>query len=99
MRDRRRQTLTGYAFLAPSLIGVLGFLVVPVVVVLGMSLYRWDLVSPARWSGLDNYTAILTDPAFGRSLLVSALFVLLVIPLQVVLGLVTAVLLDRRLPG
>jgi multiple sugar transport system permease protein len=59
---RYRQTLTGYAFLGPSLIGVVGFLLVPVVVVIAISLYRWDLVSPARWTGLDNYRSILTDP-------------------------------------
>jgi multiple sugar transport system permease protein len=96
---RYRQTLTGYAFLGPSLIGVVGFLLVPVVVVVAISLYRWDLVSPARWTGLDNYRSILTDPAFGRSLLVSASFVLLVIPVQVALGLFMALLLHRRLPG
>ncbi|SCL21573.1 carbohydrate ABC transporter membrane protein 1, CUT1 family [Micromonospora pallida] len=98
-RQRRRQTLTGYAFLGPSLVGVVGFLLVPVIVVIGISLHRWDLVSPARWVGLDNYRSILTDPAFGRSLAVTASFVLLVIPVQVVLGICTALLLDRRLPG
>jgi multiple sugar transport system permease protein len=96
---RWRQTLTGYAFLGPSLIGVVGFLLAPVVVVVGISLYRWDLVSPARWTGLDNYLSVLTDPAFGRSLLVSASFVLLVIPVEVALGLLMALLLHRRLPG
>lgn len=94
-----KKALTGYAFLAPSLIGVLGFLAVPVVVVVAMSLHRWDLVSPARWAGPDNYRSLLTDPGFGRSLLVTVLFVALVIPLQTALGLLTAVLLDRRLPG
>ncbi|GIF14365.1 carbohydrate ABC transporter permease [Actinoplanes teichomyceticus] len=96
---RRRDTSAGFAFLAPSLLGVAGFLLLPVAVVLGLSLFRWDLVSPARWTGLDNYRAILTDPAFGRSLAVTAVFVLLVIPLQTALGLAAAVLLDQRLPG
>jgi multiple sugar transport system permease protein len=96
---RWRQSAAGYLFLGPSLIGVVGFLLVPVVVVGGISLYRWDLVSPSRWAGFDNYSSILTDPAFGRSLLVSTGFVALVIPLQTGLGLVIALLLDRRLPG
>ncbi|GLW31600.1 carbohydrate ABC transporter permease [Actinoplanes regularis] len=95
----RRDTLAGYLLLAPSLVGVGGFLLLPVVAVLGISLARWDLVSPARWTGLDNYRAILTDPAFGRSLAVTAGFVLLVLPLQTALGLLVALLLDRRLPG
>ncbi|GAA1608530.1 carbohydrate ABC transporter permease [Actinoplanes couchii] len=94
-----RRTLTGYAFLAPSLLGVIGFLLVPVLVVIGISLHRWDLVSPARWVGLDNYAALLDDLAFWQSLLITGMFVALVVPAQVVLGLLTAVLLDRRLPG
>lgn len=96
---RQRQALAGYAFLGPSLVGVVGFLLVPIAVVVGISLHRWDLVSPARWAGIDNYRSILADPAFGRSLAVSACFVLLVIPVQVVLGLCVALLLHRRLPG
>ncbi|SDT36216.1 carbohydrate ABC transporter permease [Actinoplanes derwentensis] len=94
-----RRTLTGYAFLAPSLIGVIGFLLVPVIVVIGISLHRWDLVSPARWVGLDNYAALLDDLAFWQSMLITGMFVALVIPAQVLLGLLAAVLLDRRLPG
>lgn len=96
---RRRDTVAGYAFLAPSLVGVGLFLLLPVVIVLGISLVRWDLISPADWTGLDNYRSVLTDPAFGRTLAVTAFFVLLVIPLQTALGLAAALLLDRRLPG
>lgn len=99
MKRTRRDTVAGYAFLGPSLVGVVGFLLVPVVVVAVMSLYRWDLVSPARFTGLDNYRSILGDRAFLRSLLVTAGFVVLVIPVQVSLGLFVALLLDRRLPG
>ncbi|HWS35413.1 MAG TPA: sugar ABC transporter permease [Actinoplanes sp.] len=94
-----RRTLTGYAFLAPSLIGVGGFLLVPVLVVIVLSLHRWDLVSPARWVGLDNYAGLLDDLAFWQSMLITGMFVAIVVPLQVVLGLLAAVLLDRRLPG
>ena len=98
-RLTRREARTGYLLLAPSLLGVGAFLVLPVFVVLALSLQRWDLLSPARWVGLDNFRAVLTDPAVGNSVLVTAFFVLLVIPVQTVLGLVAALLLHRRLPG
>lgn len=96
---RRNDALIGYAFVAPSLIGVAGFLLLPVILVIGISLFRWDLVSPARYLAAANYSAILTGPAFGRSLLVTGSFVLLVVPVEIVLGLGLAVLLHRRLPG
>ncbi|BCY12640.1 carbohydrate ABC transporter permease [Actinoplanes sp. L3-i22] len=91
--------MAGLAFLAPSLVGVGGFLLLPVGVVLGISLARWDLVGPAHWAGAGNYRSLLTDPAFGQSLAVTAVFVLLVIPVQTALGLAAALLLDQRLPG
>lgn len=98
-RLARREAATGYLLLTPSLVGVGLFLVFPVFVVLGLSLQRWNLITPATFAGLDNFRAIFTDRAVGNSFLVTSLFVLLVIPLQTVLGLATALLLNRRLPG
>jgi multiple sugar transport system permease protein len=96
---RRRETRTGVTLLAPSLVGTVVFLLVPVAVALWLSFQRWDLVSPARWAGLANYTAVLTDAGIRHSFAVTILFTLLVIPTQTVLGLAVAVLLARRLPG
>ncbi|GAA4998740.1 sugar ABC transporter permease [Actinopolymorpha pittospori] len=98
-RLARREARTGYLLLAPSLLGVAVFLVLPVFVVLALSLQQWDLISPARWVGLANFRDILTDPNVGNSVLVTALFVVIVIPVQTALGLATALLLNRRLPG
>ncbi|GGC85809.1 ABC transporter permease [Tersicoccus solisilvae] len=95
----RRETATGYALLAPSLIGIIAFLLVPIAVVVWLSLQQWDLLFPPQFVGLDNWASVLTDPAFGRSALISLLFVLLVIPLQTALGLLLATLLSRGLPG
>lgn len=99
MTVRRRETVTGYLLLTPSLLGVGLFLLVPVVVILGLSLHRWDLISPAEWAGLDNFRAVLADPDVGNSFLVTSLFVLIVIPAQTGLGLLMALMLHRRLPG
>lgn len=95
----RREAVTGYLLLGPSLAGVGLFLIIPVFVVLGLSLQEWDLISAPRWAGWDNFGAILSSPEVGNSFLVTALFVALVIPTQTGLGLLLAVLLDRRLPG
>ena len=94
-----RDTLTGYALLAPSLFGVVMFLLLPMLVVGWLSLQRWDLLGPIRFVGLDNWHGVLTDPSFGRSMAVTLGFVALVVPVQTVLGLVAAMLLARGLPG
>lgn len=89
----------GYALLAPSLFGVAVFLLLPMFVVLWLSLYRWDLLGPMQYVGLTNWRSVLTDSSFGMSLLMTALFVGLVVPIQTVLGLFAATMLARGLPG
>lgn len=88
-----------YTLLAPSLFGVVTFLLLPMLVVAWLSLHRWDLLGPIRYVGLDNWSSVLTDPSFATSLLVTALFILIVVPTQSVLGLVTAAMLAPGLPG
>jgi multiple sugar transport system permease protein len=96
---RFRRAAVGYALLAPSLFGVAVFLLLPMFVVLWLSLYRWDLLGPMQYVGLTNWRSVLTDSSFGLSLLVTALFVGLVVPIQTVLGLFAATMLARGLPG
>jgi multiple sugar transport system permease protein len=96
---RRRNALTGYTLLAPSLFGVLCFLALPVLIVVWLSFQSWDLISPARFVGVANYTSVLGDPIFGNALLVTLAFVVIVIPIQTGLGLLAASFLTRGLPG
>ena len=94
-----RRTAVGYALLAPSLFGVAMFLLLPMLVVVWLSVYRWDLLGPMQYVGLANWRSVLTDWSFGRSLAVTVLFVALVVPGQTILGLVAATMLARGLPG
>ncbi|BBY97947.1 carbohydrate ABC transporter permease [Mycolicibacterium fallax] len=96
---RRRETTLAYALLAPSLFGVLAFLLLPMLVVVWLSLRSWDLLGPIENVGLDNWGSVLTDAAFGNSLLVTLGFIALVVPAQLLLGLGIAALLARELPG
>jgi multiple sugar transport system permease protein len=98
-RKQRRSTALAYALLAPSLFGVLAFLLLPVLVVIWLSLYRWDLLGPLRYVGLANWRSVLADADFVNSLIVTTIFVAIVVPAQTVLGLLAATMLARRLPG
>jgi multiple sugar transport system permease protein len=89
----------GYALLAPSLFGVVAFLLLPMFVVLWLSVYRWDLLGPMQYVGLTNWRSVLTDSSFRMSLAVTVLFVALVVPVQTILGLCAATMLARDLPG
>jgi len=99
LRKQPRSTALGYALLAPSLFGVVTFLLLPLLVVVWLSLYRWDLLGPLRYVGMANWRSVLADSDFGNSLIVTAAFVAIVVPAQTVLGLLTASMLARQLPG
>ena len=96
---RARQTLLGYGLLAPSLFGVVCFLLLPMLVVVWLSMHRWDLLGPIRFVGLENWRSVLTDADFGNSLLVTCVFIGIVVPVQIVLGMAAAAMLARGLPG
>ncbi|WP_454561324.1 carbohydrate ABC transporter permease [Mycobacterium haemophilum] len=95
----RRSIALAYALLAPSLVGVAAFLLLPILVVIWLSMFRWDLLGPLHYVGLANWRSVLTDPDFANSLIVTAVFVAIVVPAQTVLGLLTATMLARQLPG
>ena len=97
--NRVRSTALGYTLLAPSLFGVVTFLLLPMLVVFWLSLHRWDLLGPIRFVGLDNWQSVLTDRSFATSLVVTLAFIAMVVPVQTVLGLIAAAMLARGLPG
>ncbi len=94
-----RRLLTGYGFLAPSLIGVFVFLLAPVGIVIALAFAKWNLISPLEWVGTDNFSYLFGDRKFLNSIWVTILFTALAIPLTVILGLLLAVMLNRKLPG
>jgi multiple sugar transport system permease protein len=98
-RSQPRSSVLAYGLLAPSLFGVVTFLLLPILVVIWLSLYRWDLLGPLHYVGLANWRSVLADSDFANSLIVTAIFVAIVVPTQTVLGLLAASMLARLLPG
>jgi multiple sugar transport system permease protein/sn-glycerol 3-phosphate transport system permease protein len=90
---------TAYLLLLPSLIGVFLFLVIPVIMVIFLSLTRWNLLTPLRWVGLSNYVDVFKYDGLGHSLLVTGYYVLLNIPIQTVLALGLAMVLNNKRAG
>ena len=97
--ERRRTVRTAFAFLAPSLLGVVLFLLIPIVMVIGLSLVQWNMLTPMRWVGLSNYVNIFEFDGFGHSLIVTLYYVILNIPIQTVFALGMAMLLLRKHAG
>ncbi|MEU7768923.1 sugar ABC transporter permease [Nocardia sp. NPDC049190] len=98
-RTTVRRVATSYALLLPSLIGVGCFLLLPIVAVLWLSVHSWNLLGPIDFVGLRNWRAVLGDPQFGHSLLVTITLTAIVVPIQTVLGFLVATLLARPMRG
>jgi len=95
----RHRIRTAFAFLAPSLIGVILFLVIPIIFVIGLSLVQWNMLTPMKWVGLSNYVNIFEFDGFGHSLIVTAYYVILNIPIQTAFALGMAMLLRSKRAG
>src|SRR5688500_11673499 len=88
---RRQETIAGYLFLLPNILGFLVFSSVPVVATFTIALLDWDLIRAPRFVGIDNYVKLLTDdPVFRRVLFNTAYFVIGTVPAGLVLSLLLA---------
>jgi multiple sugar transport system permease protein/sn-glycerol 3-phosphate transport system permease protein len=96
---RWRRDWHAYLFIGPSLLGVLAFLLLPMIIVFVLSFFHWELLSPPTFAGLDNYRRLAGDGESWHSLWITVVYVLLCIPLQTVLALVLALLLNQRIKG
>lgn len=96
-RWRSRETMTAWLFILPSLIGFLIFTAGPVVAAGVISLLDWNLFSPPRWAGLNNFARLGPDPTFWSALGNTAYFTFVSVPLTIVVSLALALLLNQGL--
>ncbi|HWA17761.1 MAG TPA: sugar ABC transporter permease [Devosia sp.] len=90
----------GYLFLLPWFIGFFGLTIAPIVSSLYLSFTNFDMLTPPRWVGLDNYVRMFThDPKFSQSMKVTLLFVVFSVPLKLAFALSIALLLNRGMKG
>ena len=90
-----QESLTAYLFILPSLVGFTVFFAVPSLRAVQISFTEWNLLRAPEAVGFENYRELFTDPDFWNALKVTGLYVLYNIPLQTVLGLFIAVVMDR----
>jgi multiple sugar transport system permease protein len=98
---RRRESLTALAMTTPAVVLLLVFVVVPLALTFALAFTDARLVSPtpARFVGLDNFTRLLDDPVFFKSLRNTAYFTAVVVPLQAGLALLMALLVNAKVRG
>lgn len=98
---RRTERWTPYLFLLPAMLLLLLWRILPLAVGLRESFYgnALDLTTGRKWVGLGNFRFLFDDPTFWRSIRVTLLFNLIVNPLQVVLAVLLAVIVNQKVRG
>ncbi len=84
---------------APTIIYLVILTIFPLIYSLGVSLFQVTLGRPATFIGLSNYREILIDPAFWHAAAVTGVITIAAVTLEVVLGVVIGLILNRQLPG
>ncbi|MEA2598650.1 MAG: oligogalacturonide transport system permease protein [Thermomicrobiales bacterium] len=96
---RLRRSVAGWLFAAPWLIGFLGFTAGPMLASVYLSFTSYDLMQAPRWIGLANFNRLLDDPRVWNSIKVTTLFSFISVPVNLLFGLVLALLLNQRIRG
>lgn len=96
----RRDALAGYLMIAPQVLGVTLFVLVPLGLVFWYSLHEWNvLASTFTYTGADNYRMMLEDSNLPGVLGATAIFSAGLVVLNISLALLLAVLLNQKLRG
>ncbi len=85
-------------FLSPWIVLMIVFVAGPILFSVITSFTRYDVISPARYVGLQNFREILSDPLFYKSLWNTA-YMLIRVPMMMAISLGIAMLLNRSIRG
>ncbi|WP_089772658.1 carbohydrate ABC transporter permease [Ruania alba] len=90
-----RHSRAAYLFLIPWLAGVLTITAVPMIASLYLSFTSYRLGGSPSWVGTENYQRMFTDSTFRDAALVTAKYVFISVPVQLVFALAVAVILNK----
>lgn len=94
-----KETLTGYLFLVPNILGFIAFSLIPVITAFGLSFTNWDGMQKTKFVFLQNFIDLFTHDSFLTALKNTFTYAVVFVPLTLIVALAVAVLLDQKLQG
>lgn len=93
--------MSAYLLITPAVIVLGGFVIAPIIYAFYLSLFRYDLLDPAatRFVGLGNFVRAWQDPVFWIALKNILIYALGVVPTQVVVALILALMVNTGVRG
>lgn len=99
-KKRIKGSYTGLLYISPWIAGFLIFQLYPFFTSIFYSFTSFDLISPPKWIGFENYINMFTkDEMFRQSLKVTLIYSLIAVPLKVAFALFVAVILNVKMRG
>ena len=95
----RYNTFWAYLMLSPFLIGLLVFIVGPLLFSMILSLMKWNIIGSPQWVGMENYQALVSDKVFWASFRNTFWYTIITVPVTIVLSLFLATLMNRAVRG
>lgn len=93
-RNERKKERTGWLFVAPFALVFVALLILPLAYAFYLSLYSKGLATGVIFAGAKNYVTAFTDPSFLKGVWFVVRFALVLIPIQMVVSLALALVLD-----
>ena len=98
-RQGRAEARAGYLFLLPNFVGFLAFSLIPIGVCLALTFTDWNLILPPEFNGGANYTQMVSDKLFWKTLGNTVYYTLGAVPIAIFIAFWLALLLNRGMRG
>jgi ABC-type sugar transport system permease subunit len=86
-----------YLMVSPYLLHLLVFAAFPVVFSIVLTFFNWNIISPMEWNGLGNWKHVISDRLFWKSIYNTLKFLSVHIPLQIIIALALAEVLNQKI--
>jgi ABC-type sugar transport system permease subunit len=92
-----KKEMLPFFLVSPYLLYVLIFVMFPVLFCLFLTFHKWNIIAPMQFIGVDNYYRLFHDRLFWKAIVNTLKFLLLHIPLQLIVSLFLAQLLNQKI--
>lgn len=86
-----------YLIVSPYLLHFALFVAFPIVFSIVLTFHKWNIISPMEYTGLNNYIRLFSDKVFLISIMNTLLFLVIHIPLQIIIALFLAEVLNQKI--
>ncbi len=92
-----KKKILPYILVSPYLIHFILFIAFPVIFSIVLTFHNWNIISPMKFTGVNNYSRLFQDSTFFKSILNTLIFLIIHIPLQIIVALFLAEILNQKI--